>query len=96
MKFFAPGQWLIAVTACCLLGAAQAQTAYPNRAVRLVVAAAPGGGTDILGRMMAQRLSDRLGQAFVVENKGGGGGSVAADFVAKSPANGYTLLVTND
>jgi tripartite-type tricarboxylate transporter receptor subunit TctC len=62
----------------------------------LVVAAAPGGGTDILGRMMAQRLSDRLGQAFVVENKGGGGGSVAADFVAKSAANGHTLLVTND
>ena len=96
MKLFFSPQWLFAVFAGCLLSAAQAQTAYPNRAVRLVVAAAPGGGTDILGRMMAQRLSDRLGQAFVVENKGGGGGSVAADFVAKSPANGYTLLVTND
>jgi tripartite-type tricarboxylate transporter receptor subunit TctC len=74
----------------------KAQTNYPNKPVKMIVAAATGGGTDILGRMFAQKLSEKFGQPFVVDNKGGGGGSVAADFVAKSPSDGYTLLVTND
>jgi tripartite-type tricarboxylate transporter receptor subunit TctC len=74
----------------------KAQTNYPNKPVKMIVAAATGGGTDILGRMFAQKLSEKFGQPFVVDNKGGGGGSVAADFVAKSPNDGYTLLVTND
>ncbi len=73
-----------------------AQNAYPNKPVKVIVAAATGGGTDILGRMFAQKLSEKFSQPFVVDNKGGGGGSVAADFVAKSSADGYTLLVTND
>ncbi len=70
--------------------------AYPARPVRLVVAAPPGGGTDAMGRVMAQRLSERLGQPFVVENRGGGGGSVGTDAVVKAPPDGYTLLMTND
>jgi tripartite-type tricarboxylate transporter receptor subunit TctC len=74
----------------------QAQNAYPNKPVKIIVAAATGGGTDILGRMFAQKLSEKFGQPFVVDNKGGGGGSVAADFVVKSANDGYTLLVTND
>ena len=73
-----------------------AQNAYPSKPVKVIVAAATGGGTDILGRMFAQKLSEKFSQPFVVDNKGGGGGSVAADFVAKSTADGYTLLVTND
>jgi hypothetical protein len=73
-----------------------AQNAYPSKPVKVIVAAATGGGTDILGRMFAQKLSEKFSQPFVVDNKGGGGGSVAADFVAKSSADGYTLLVTND
>ena len=73
-----------------------AQNAYPNKPVKVIVAAATGGGTDILGRMFAQKLSEKFSQPFVVDNKGGGGGSVAADFVAKSAGDGYTLLVTND
>ncbi len=73
-----------------------AQNAYPSKPVKVIVAAATGGGTDILGRMFAQKLSEKFSQPFVVDNKGGGGGSVAADFVAKSSADGYALLVTND
>lgn len=69
---------------------------YPAKPVRLVVAAAPGGSTDILGRLISLRFGERLGQPFVVENRGGGGGSVAADAMAKSPADGYTLMMTND
>ena len=74
----------------------QAQNVYPNKPVKIIVAATTGGGTDILGRMFAQKLSEKFGQPFVVDNKGGGGGSVAADFVVKSANDGYTLLVTND
>ena len=69
---------------------------YPGRPVHLVIAAAPGGSTDILGRVFAQRLAERLAQPFVPENRGGGGGAVAAEFVAKSTPDGYTLLMSND
>ena len=72
-----------------------AQT-YPGKPVRLVVAAAPGGSTDVLGRLLAHRLGERLSQPFVTENRGGAAGVVAADFVAKSPPDGYTLIMTND
>ena len=86
---------LVAVAALTLTGASLAQT-YPVRPVRMVIAAAPGGSTDVLGRVFAQRLSERMGQPFVPENRGGGGGIVAADFVAKSPPDGYTILMSND
>ena len=65
---------------------------YPSRAVRVVVPFAPGGGTDVVGRILAQQLSQRLGQSFVVENKPAGSGIVGAEFVAKAPVDGYTLL----
>jgi len=83
----------LAVLAACGIALAQP---YPNRPVHLVIAAAPGGSTDLLGRVFAQRLTERLGQPFVPENRGGGGGAVAAEFVAKSPADGYTILMSND
>ncbi|MDR6214913.1 tripartite tricarboxylate transporter substrate binding protein [Paracidovorax wautersii] len=67
--------------------------AYPDRPVKLVIPFAPGGATDILGRLLATALGERLGQPMVVENKPGAGTVVAASMVAKAPADGYTLLL---
>jgi tripartite-type tricarboxylate transporter receptor subunit TctC len=71
---------------------AAADTDYPNRPVRVIVGLAPGGATDIIARMLAQRLSASFGRSFVVENRPGAGGTVAYPVVASSPADGYTLL----
>ena len=65
---------------------------YPARPVRVIVGLAPGGGTDIQTRLIAQKLSETLGRSFVVENRTGAGGTVAYAAVAKSPADGYTIL----
>lgn len=66
---------------------------YPNKAVRLVVPSAPGGGTDIIARLIGQALNDAWGQPVVVDNRGGGGGTVGVTLVAKAPADGYTMLL---
>ena len=73
--------------------AAWAQTAWPNKPVKIVVPFAPGGTTDILARAIAPDLSKAFGQQFVIENKGGAGGNLGADQVAKSAGDGYTLLM---
>jgi tripartite-type tricarboxylate transporter receptor subunit TctC len=67
--------------------------AYPSRPVRIVVGFAAGGATDIQARLMAQWLSDHLGQQFIVENRAGASGNIGTEAVAKSPADGYTLLL---
>jgi tripartite-type tricarboxylate transporter receptor subunit TctC len=77
-----------------LAGAARAQS-WPARPVRIVVGFPAGGGVDLTARPLALRLGDRLGQQFVVDNRGGAGGNIAMDAVAKSPADGYTLLQAN-
>ncbi|MHA7598687.1 Bug family tripartite tricarboxylate transporter substrate binding protein [Alicycliphilus sp. T452] len=74
-----------------LAGHAAAQT-YPAKPVRMVIPFPPGGTLDAVGRMLAQKLGEQMGQPFVVENKPGGNGVIGADIVAKAPADGYTLL----
>jgi tripartite-type tricarboxylate transporter receptor subunit TctC len=75
-------------------GSALAQD-YPNRPVKIIVPYAPGGSTDIIGRIVAQRLSESLGQSFLVDNRPGASGNLALEAVAKAPPDGYTLLVGN-
>jgi tripartite-type tricarboxylate transporter receptor subunit TctC len=75
-----------------LASLASAADEYPSRAVRVIVPFAPGGGTDVVGRILAQQLSQRLGQSFVIDNRPAGSGIVGADFVAKAQGDGYTLL----
>jgi tripartite-type tricarboxylate transporter receptor subunit TctC len=87
----------IALTACATLafpGASAAQSpAFPQRPVTLVVPFAPGGGTDSVARDLGARLAEKLGQPVVIENKGGAGGTIGADFVARSRPDGHTLLL---
>jgi len=84
-----------AMAAICALGAGAVQAQnYPDRPIRLVVPCAPGGGADIVARALAPLLAKRLGQPVIVDNKPRGGATTGADFVAKAPADGYTLLYT--
>lgn len=83
---------LLAVAALANLPV-HAQSPYPNRPVKLIIPFPPGGSTDLIGRALAQQLSDLWGKQMVVDNRPGAGGSIGADFVAKSPADGYTLLL---
>jgi tripartite-type tricarboxylate transporter receptor subunit TctC len=73
-------------------GLAPAQQ-YPTKPVRIVVPFAPGGGSDFIGRFIAQKLSERLGQQFIVDNRPGAGGNLGAELALKSPPDGYTLLL---
>jgi tripartite-type tricarboxylate transporter receptor subunit TctC len=89
-----PRRLLLAATALLAAPQAIAQT-WPARPIRLVVPFPPGGTTDIVGRIVAARMSVALGQPVVVENRAGAGGTVGSDVVAKSPPDGYTLVVSN-
>ena len=84
------------LAALCLAAAsvspAVAQS-YPDRPIRIVVPFAAGGGSDVVGRAIAQKLTEKLGQSVAVENRTGAGGSLGATTVARAPADGYTLLL---
>jgi tripartite-type tricarboxylate transporter receptor subunit TctC len=84
---------LLAAIAFCGIGITAEAQPYPSRPVRMIVPFASGGGSDTVGRVIAQALSASLGQGFVVENRTGAGGAIGADAVAKSAPDGYTLLL---
>ena len=74
--------------------AAHAQT-YPSKPVRLIVAFPAGGGSDVMGRVLTQRLAERVGQTFIVDNRPGAGGSIGTEVAVKAPADGYTLQLAS-
>ena len=82
---------LLATLTVCFCAPASAQP-YPNRPVKVIIPFPPGGTLDIVGRMLAQKLSEQTGQQFVVENRAGGNGSIGATAVTRSPNDGYTFL----
>jgi len=78
----------------CALSPGPASADYPDKVVRIIVPVAAGGGVDVMARLLAQRLGDRLGQQFIVENRAGAAGVIGTKSVIRSPADGYTLLYT--
>ena len=93
MQSFCRHSVLIVCGALMLCGSAMAQT-YPSRPVKIVVPFPAGGSNDIVARVLAQKLTERNGQSFFVENRGGAGGNIGAEAVASSEPDGYTLLLT--
>ena len=91
-------RFLVAVLAIILLPGTPVATAqqYPAKPIRVVVTFAPGGGTDIFARAIAQKFIETWGQPVVVDNRAGGNGNIGTDMVAKAPADGYTLLLTTN
>src|SRR5258705_6707363 len=86
---------LVLVLAASGLSQAALAQSYPTRPVRIIVPSPAGGTTDIIARLVAQRMSETLGQPAVVENRGGAGGAIGADAVAKAAPDGYTVLMHN-
>src|SRR5437762_11633491 len=81
---------LLALAGSCAF--AQGPTAYPTKPITMVVPFPPGGPTDLVARVLAQKLGEQLGQNILVDNRGGANGNIGAQMVAKAPADGYTLL----
>ncbi len=84
-----------ALTSAALLAPPVAAQSYPTQAVKIIVGFPPGGTTDVIGRLVAQGLSEALGKSFVVDNRGGASGTIGAGMVAKSEPDGHTLLVVS-
>ncbi|MDQ2183701.1 tripartite tricarboxylate transporter substrate binding protein [Alcaligenaceae bacterium A4P071] len=93
-----PQAWVLGAAALALCGAqlvaaASARAAYPERPITMIVPTAPGGGNDAIARVLGQKLSTLMGQTVIVENKAGANGAIASEQVARSPADGYTILM---
>jgi len=84
---------LAAMPAWCAASTTSAAAEYPTKPIRLVIPYTPGGPTDLVGRAIASKLQDALGQQVIVDNRAGGGGVIATEIVARAPADGYTLLL---
>jgi tripartite-type tricarboxylate transporter receptor subunit TctC len=91
---FVLGTAAASAAAALLPAGVSAQAAWPSRPIKIVDVFAPGGSTDTMARALASKMSPRLGQPVLVENRGGAGGAVGIDFVAKAPPDGHTLLIT--
>ena len=92
-RLFGAALLALSLTAAAFATSSAYAQAYPNRPVRVVIPFAPGGSNDIVGRFISDELGKKLGQTFVVDNRGGAGGTIGTDLVAKAPADGYTLLL---
>lgn len=88
-----PGTILIAVLLCFACASAYAQSAYPNKPIRFIVPFPPGGGTDIVARIITTKLSENLGVQFIVDNRGGAGGTLGIGTAATANPDGYTLMI---
>jgi len=87
---------LITISLLCLASHPALAQSWPNKPVRIMVGASPGGGTDIIARMLGEKYQAALGQPFVIENRPGAANTIAADMTAKAPADGYTLLLATN
>jgi tripartite-type tricarboxylate transporter receptor subunit TctC len=88
--------WLALAVLCAVSTPALSQTAYPTKPVRLIAPFPPGGTSDVVSRILAQKLTDTLGRQVVVENRPGAGGNIGHELAAKTPPDGYTLLLSNN
>lgn len=88
-------RWGLLAAALCSTAAGAAQTDYPSKPVRFISPFAPGGGTDTVARALAQRMGDAMGKSFIVDNRPGAEGIIGTELGAKSPPDGYTLMVAN-
>jgi tripartite-type tricarboxylate transporter receptor subunit TctC len=86
----------LTLAACLLVAAGPAfSQAYPAKSIRMIIGFPPGGGTDIIGRIVAQKLSEAIGQQVIVDNRGGAAGQLAAELVAKAAPDGYTIMMAH-
>ncbi|MDB5809573.1 MAG: hypothetical protein JWN94_1695 [Betaproteobacteria bacterium] len=92
MKLSSP--LIIALCMCCAAGTVSAQ-AYPTKPIRMLIGFPPGGGTDIVGRIVAQKLGEALGQQVIADNRGGASGQLAAELVSKAAPDGYTIMMAH-
>lgn len=88
------GRLLCSIVLACICGAAQAQS-YPTRPIRILVGFTPGGTTDVVARVIAQKMSEQLKQSVLIDNRPGAGANIAAELAAKAPPDGYTILCVN-